>query len=80
MAEIEQVSVDGSQMEYCSVYNVEVETEDTTYFFAFEGSFYSCHIREERETVETGTESGLDDMSKESVEQFSKEKVREYEA
>ncbi len=80
MTKIQQVDVDGSKNEFLSVYNVEVETEDTTYFFAWEGSFYSCHIREERETVEKGTESGLEDMSKESVSEFCEKKVEEYEA
>lgn len=79
MTNIKQIDVDGSQNDFLSIYNVEVETDDTTYFFAFEGSFYSCQRRNDRETVETGTESGLEDMSEESVRQFCMEKVDEYE-
>lgn len=79
LTEVQQVDIDGSQNKYCSVYNVEVETESCTYFFAFESSFYSCQRRDDRKTVEPGTESGLEEMDKESVAQFCRKKVEEYE-
>lgn len=79
LTEVQQVNIDGSQNQYCSVYNVEVETEDNTYFFAFESSFYSCQRRDDRKTVEPGTESGLEEMDEESVAQFCREKVEDYE-
>lgn len=79
MAEIQQVDVDGSQNQFCSVYNVEVETENWTYFFSFETSFYSCRRKEDKEIVETGTDSELEEMDDESVAQFCREKVEEYE-
>lgn len=79
MADIQGVDVDGSQNEYCSVYRVEVETEDNTYFFAFESSFYNCRKKEDKEIVEPGTDSRLEEMDEESVKQFCKEKAEEYE-
>ena len=79
MNEIKQVDVDGSQNEFCSVYNVEVETENYTYFFAFESSFYSCQRKDDRKTVESGTESGLEEMDEESVKRFCRRKAEEYE-
>ena len=79
MTQIQKIDIQGSQNQYCSVYNVEVETEDWTYFFAFETSFYSCQRRDDRKTVESGTDSGLEEMDEESVAQFCREKVEEYE-
>ncbi|MFT4892959.1 MAG: hypothetical protein ACI8Z7_000750 [Candidatus Nanohaloarchaea archaeon] len=79
MAQVQRTDIQGSQNEFCSVYNVEVETENYTYFFAFESSFYSCQRRDDRKTVESGTESGLEEMDEESVEQFCRRKVKEYE-
>ncbi len=34
MAEIQQIDLDGLKNQFCSLYNIEAETEDRTYFFA----------------------------------------------
>jgi hypothetical protein len=88
MAKVQRLDIQGGENEYCSIYNVEVWTEDSTYFFAFEDTFFSCQRcgieartgePETREVVESGTESELESTEMIKVAEFCKQKTQEYE-
>lgn len=84
MVEIQRVDVQGGD----TVFKTEIWTEHATYIFAFEYGFYSCqkcgiaarHGKpEEKEVVESGTESGLEELEIMNIAEFCKEKVEQYE-
>ena len=84
MTEIQRVDVQGGD----TVFKAEIWTEHATYIFAFEYGFYSCHkcgvdVRhgkpEQHEVVETGTESGLEELEIMNIAEFCKGKVEQYE-